>query len=273
MLKLSKINKPTTLTEAIEALRAPGAVALASGTELVAAPPGDAESAVDLSALGLNYIRENKGAVAIGATTTLADLAESPILRALANGVIAQAAHKSAASILRNQGTIGGTLIARADGILAVALLALDAQVTIARPELSTIPVGALLADKARLLRGALLVEVSMPMTNPRAALHTVARTPSDKPIVAVCAAARLDQSIARGVRIAMGGVAATAVRAEATERALEGQALSAALAASASTKAAEGLAPVGDFRGSAEYRREMATVLARRAIIELMAA
>jgi carbon-monoxide dehydrogenase medium subunit len=271
MLNLREIHKPTTLADALKLLQQPDTVALAGGTELISRQRRDVRAVVDLSALGLSYIRESGGSVAIGATTTLAELAESPILRALANGVIAQAAHRSAASVLRNQETAAGTLIAKPDGILVVAFLALDAQVTVVRKETRTVALADFLARREHLLMMALLTEITVPMTNPRASLQTVARTPSDKPIISVCAAARIDQGTAHDVRIALGGVADYAVRASQSEELLEGQTLNDAQIERAARATAEGLSPRDDFRGSAEYRREMAVVLTRRAITSLL--
>jgi carbon-monoxide dehydrogenase medium subunit len=272
MLNLQEVHKPTTIADALKLLQQPGTVALSGGTQLIADKRRDVRAVVDLSALGLSYIRESNGAIAIGATTTLADLAESPILRAVANGVVAQAGHRSAASVLRNQATIAGTLIAEPDGILAVALLALGARVATSPPVPPLLQgEGEFLTRRAELLRqGALVTEITMPMANPRALLHTVARTPRDKPIVCVCAAARIEKGVARDVRIALGGVAETAVRAGVAEKALEGQALSDTLIENAARLAADALMPRGDFRGSAEYRKEMVVVLTRRAVKEL---
>ncbi len=272
MLNLREIYKPTTIEDALKMLQQPGTVPLAGGTALVAERRREVQAVVDLSKLGLAYIREHNGQVAIGATTTLAEFADSPMLRALSNGVAEQAAHKSAASVLRNQATLAGTLITEPNGVLAVALLALDAQVTVVRQETKTVALADFLSMREHLLMMALLTEIAVPMTNPRASLQTVARTPSDKPIVSVCAAARVENGAAHNVRIALGGVGQVAVRANGAEKALEGQALSGQLVEAAAQQAAEGLSPVGDFRGSIEYRREMAVVLTRRAVEELMA-
>ncbi len=272
MLNLKEIHKPTTIKDALKLLEQPGTVPLAGGTALVAERRREVHAVVDLSGLRLGYIREHGGKVAIGATTTLAELADSPILRALAEGVAAQAAHKSAASVLRNQATLAGTLITEPDGVLAIALLALDAQVTVVGKETTTVPLADFLARREQLLPRALVIESAVPMTNPRASLQTVARTPSDKPIVSVCAAARIENGMARDVRIALGGVGPVAVRAKGVEKALEGKALSGQLVETAARQAAEGLSPIGDFRGSVEYRNEMAAVLTRRAVEELMA-
>ncbi len=272
MLNLREIYKPTTIEQALELLRQPGTVVLAGGAQLVADGRRDVQAVVDLSGLGLSYIRESGGGIAIGAMTRLAEIDESPILRALANGVIAQAAHRSAASVLRNQATVAGTLIAEPDGVLAVALLALDAQVTIVRKETQVVPLADFLSMRDHLLMEALLTEIAVPMTNPRASLQTVARTPSDKPIVCACAAAQIGNGVARNARIALGGVGQLAVRATRVEQEIEGKALNGQLIEAAAGKAAEGVTPLGDFRGSIEYRKEMAVVLTRRAVEELTA-
>ncbi|CAG0946178.1 aerobic carbon-monoxide dehydrogenase medium subunit [Anaerolineae bacterium] len=275
MLNLKEIHKPATLADALKLLQQPGTVALAGGSALIADQRRDVQAVVDLSALGLAYIRESSGAIALGAMTTLAELNDSPILRALANGLIAQAAHRSTASVLRNQATIAGTLISEPAGILAVALLALDAQMTLMEKTTRTIALAEFLRElrESREIRKSLVTEISVPMTNPRASMHIVARTPSDKPIVSVIASARIENQVARDVRIALGGVGETALRASAAEKILEGQTLNDALIENAVGAIHESpLHPRGDFRGSAEYRKEMAIVLTRRAVKELIA-
>jgi carbon-monoxide dehydrogenase medium subunit len=72
-------------------------------------------------------------------------------------------------------------------------------------------------------------------------------------------------------VRIALGGVGDIALRASAAEQVLEGQTLNDAMIETAARLAAEGLSPRGDFRGSPEYRKEMAVVLTQRAVGELI--
>jgi aerobic carbon-monoxide dehydrogenase medium subunit len=269
MLNLSKIHKPTNVADALEMLAQPNTVVIGGGTGLIADKRRDVTAVVDLFNLGLAYIREANGMIAIGATTTLSGLDDSPILRALANGVIALAAHRSVASILRNQATIAGTLICEPDGILAVALLALDARVTIAGKVNRIIALAEFLEALGQ-SKHPLVLEISVPMANLRAALQTVERTPSDKPIVAVCVAAGIENNIARNTRIALGGVSEIALRASAAEKELEGQALAAALIDKSANLAAQGLAPHNDYRGSAEYRRDMARVLTRRALMEI---
>ncbi len=282
MLNLHEIHKPATLEDAIKLLRQPNTVVLAGGTQLIAAKRKNVQAVVDLSALGLSYIRDTsalaggareKGAVAIGATATLADVANSPILRAAANGVLAQAAHRTAANVLRNQGTVAGTLITEPNGIFATALLALDALVVCVGDKTMQVAVTEFLAMLDHFTMGAIVTEVVIPAASlgKRASLETVARTPRDKPIVSVCAAARIEKNVAYDVRIALGGVAWSAVRAKGVEEALEEKTLDDRMIKAAAGHASQPLSPRGDYRGSVEYRKEMAVVLTKRAIKELL--
>lgn len=272
MLNLSEIHKPKTIEDAIKLLRQPGTVALAGGTQLIASQNTEVRAVVDLSALDLSRIRDQDGAVSIGATTTLADVSDSPMLRGAIEGVLAQAAHNSAASILRNQGTIAGTLITELDGILATTLLALDAQIVCIGDKRMDVAIADFLVMLDHFTMGSLITEIVIPAVSlgKRARLETVARTPSDRPIVTVCACLRIDGDTARDVRVGMGGVGEKAVRANETERYLEGKRPGISEIEQAGSFASQGLAPRGDYRGSVEYRKEMAVVLTRRALAEL---
>ena len=269
MLNLREIHKPQTIQEAIKLLRQPNTVALAGGTQLIASKKKSVQAVVDLSALGLSYTRDKNGSVAIGAMATLAEVANSPMLRAAANGVLAQAAHRTAASILRNQGTVAGTLITEPNGIFATTLLALDALIVCIGDKEMQVAISDFLAMLDHFTLGAIVTEMTIPAASlgRRASLETVARTPRDKPIVSACVAARIEKNAARDVRIALGGVAWSAVRAKSVESELEGKVLSdESIERAVSAIHESPLQPRGDFRGSLEYRREMATVLTRRA-------
>jgi CO/xanthine dehydrogenase FAD-binding subunit len=67
------------------------------------------------------------------------------------------------------------------------------------------------------------------------------------------------------GVRVALGSMAPTQIRARAVERALEGRPLDASTIGAAAAAAAEGTSPVDNALGSAWYRREIVGVYLRR--------
>ncbi|RMF27802.1 MAG: hypothetical protein D6759_17015 [Chloroflexi bacterium] len=275
MLNLREYHRPADLEEAVRLLRRrePRTVPLAGGTVLVPSQRRDVEAVVDLADLGLAYVRLEEEQLRIGATTTLQQLAETPLLGDPPAGraflrLLAETAHATAPSTLRTAATVGGVLAApQASTPLIVALLALDARLTLWAPRPRQTSLESFLAYRERLLAdGALITEVNLPLPAPddppaRTAWAWVGRTPHDRPIV--CAAVWLVRAsdTVQAVRLALGGVADHPIRLPALERELQGAPLDvAALTLDIPD-------PPADFLGSAEYRRAMALQLARRAL------
>jgi aerobic carbon-monoxide dehydrogenase medium subunit len=277
MMNLREILRPETMEEALALLKRPGAVVLAGGTELVAARRRDVRAVVDLSDLGLAYIRDKRGDVAIGAMSTLADVSDSPILRAAANGIVARGAHRSAASLLRNQATAAGTVIAEPAGIFATVMAAMEARVvastltSLGRGERST-PLVEFLRGLEQFLAGAIVTELVIPASSlrRRAAFETVARTPRDNPIVTVCAALDVEGGVVNSASIALGGIGHVVVRVSGVERILLNARLNDETVEHVAREAMNGITPRTDLRGSAEYRKAMVRVLTARALREI---
>lgn len=108
------LHRPESLAQALALLAelGPRGRALAGGTDLIIdLRKGAAVSdVVDLSRLGeLAYIREQAGAVQIGALTTHSAVAESSLVQKQA-GLLAQAAAVVGSPQIRNRGTIGGNV-------------------------------------------------------------------------------------------------------------------------------------------------------------------
>jgi len=213
-----------------------------------------AAAVVDLQALPWDYISREPTILRIGGNTRLQTLVENAAIRNVANGVIAEAAALAAPRTLRNLATLAGALDGVADGPpeLMLALLALDAQATVQ---------GA--ASPLRLRdhtpsSTTLLVEVAIDLTvAASAALARVARTPLDQAIVAAVAAV-----VGRTARVAVAGASSLPFIVDTT---IDDS--SAAVIDRLAAAIMEQAAPVGDYRGSVEYRRQMADVLARRAL------
>jgi carbon-monoxide dehydrogenase medium subunit len=278
LINLKAYHRPESIDEAVTLLRegAPSTVALAGGTTLVASGRRDVEAVVDLRNLSLSYVHAQSATLCIGATTTLQQLIDHPDLGTFASGVLPETARAVAGRNQRNGATIGGAVAsAGGEDPLLTALLALDARLKVFAPESRQIPIAGFLAYRQRLLEdGALIAEVRFPLLiGPLGAAYAaVGRTPRDRPIV--CAVARLELAggIAGNVRLALSGVAGVPVRATASEQMLERKLVTDDRVAAAAEKAAAGLTPGGDFRGSAEYRLAMTRVLARRALEEAVA-
>ena len=225
---------------------------------------GDAEAVVDLSRLDLAYIKVDDE-VRLGALTPLQDLADSPQLQALANGLPSEAVRLTAHYGLRNLATVGGALLSR-DGPpeILLALLALDAVVVIRGAETRELPI-----TNYSLNPGDVIAEVRFPQpaNGTKGALERVARTPRDESIVSAAAVIEVIDGVCRKVRLAVAGGTPRPQRMTSAEKLLEGQPLTPEQLQGAAQAVMAEADPVADYRGSAEYRQAMAGVLARRAL------
>lgn len=272
---VSEYHRPKQLDEALELLARSDVLTLpiSGGSELVAQARRDVEAVVDLQDLGLSTIRSEEDALHVGATTTLQALIDSPDAAAAWGGTLTSVLEYTTARNLREAGTIAGTLVtAESNNPLAVLLLALDASLVIVnRRRESSHTLGGFFGERESMLRRALITEVIIPLpqSGEAVAFEKVSRTPADMPIVCVAIRARIDAGLAHDVRVALGGVGEMPMRIEGVEQALEDQALDQVSIAPINFDQIEVLS---DFMGSAEYRREMAGVLVRRAIGQLSA-
>ena len=259
-------------------------VPLAGGDSLIGSADTTIEAVVDLQALGLTEISLDPklGALSAQAMVTRAQLAELKAPAASANahaskasplGIIAAGAQRWGGNVQRNRATLGGALAtAAADDPLIVALLASDARVLLcSNTGYQTVPLVEFIPVRAALLAGpALITDVVVPLPPGRLtgyALADVARTPADAPIVVAGAAVGIAYGRCTYARLALGGVATQPVRLPEVEALLEDQLLTGELIARAAAHAAAAVNPASDFRGSAEYRKAMAGVLAERAL------
>jgi CO/xanthine dehydrogenase FAD-binding subunit len=242
MARVSAYLRPGTLGEALACLDRPGAVVLAGGTKVNAAATLEPVVVIDLQDLGIDLIeRVGEPGLEIGATATFQRLGDDASVPA----AIREAARREQPSTLRALATIGG-LVATADpsSELLATLLVHGARVSLAgRDGARDLELAALLADGTS-LAGRIITSVTVETGGVTSVFRT-ARTRADRPIVAAVAR-RAPGGL---LRLALTGVAAAPVLVPPTP------------------DAAAALDPPGDFRGSSEYRRVLAGVLARRAL------
>ncbi len=269
---LRAYHRPETLEEALRLIRQPGTVPLGGGTHLLPGKDLSVEAVVDLSRLGLSYIEGRPDRVDIGATVTLQQVMESEEVVGLTRGLIREVVPLVTSRNLRGQATVGGMLACgEADHPLLVLLLALDASLTLWAPERRTVGLDSFLAYRNRLLTGGGLItelEIPRPVGTTGLGFAHVGRTPKDRPIVCAAAFLRLEGETCQEARLALGGVADRPLRVSRAEQHLSGKTLHPDRIEEAATLATQSLNPSGDFRGSSEYRRAMARVLARRALL-----
>ncbi len=278
MVRASEYHRPETVAEALALLAQPGVVSapLAGGTVLVprlVRAGNPVEAVVDLGRLGLDFIKREGETLCLGATATLADVAENPVCRAVVGGLLSRAARLNAVLNVRNAATVGGLAVEGdpASELLLV-LLVLGAEVVIQSVAggARSLPLDALLRAPTSALAGSLLTEVRciVPVGRVGAGLACLGRTPHDRPIVAAAAVITRQGDVVARLRLAMSGIAGTPVRLSEVEVVLVGHPLTDETLAEVLAGLGEQLEPPDDFRGSAEYRRAMAPILARRALL-----
>jgi probable selenate reductase FAD-binding subunit len=276
---IRSFHQPTSAKEAIRLLqgREGEACLVAGGTDVALRAGRSVQVLVDISRLGLSYIKRKGNGLRIGATTTMASLEESVLVRLTANGTLAKAAASCGSPQTRNIATIGGNLAnASPAADTATPLLAMDAAAVLQGLRSSrSVPLDKFFTEPhGTTMNRELLVEVSIPSCKPNTAFsfQRLARTEIDIATVNVAVAVRWDaQHRCTGIRVALGAVAPCPMRARHAEALLEGQVASDGLIRKVADAAAHEITPISDVRASAEYRREISRVLVRRALEECL--
>jgi carbon-monoxide dehydrogenase medium subunit len=232
------------------------------------------------SVRGLNDIELKDGGVRIGGLATHRQVESSPLLRRRLP-ILTDTYHHVATIRIRNMATVGGGL-AHADPNQdpPPTLIALGATVKATSANGSrVIPLDDFFTDyyETVLKPDEIVTEVFIPKmaaNSGGAYLKFLPRTADDYATVSAAAVLTLDKAKKNinDVRIALGSVGVTPIRATAAEAVLRGQPLKSEAFAEAGEKAKEAVDPVSDFRGSAGYKREMAGVFVRRALEKALA-
>ena len=230
---------------------------------------------VDVSGIGLDYVKLEGRKLAIGGTATFQQIVASKELGKAVHGLLPKAARAYSTKIQRNATTLQDVLFGYATYFdLLTALLALDAQVKVQGKQKRSVPLQQFFVKDNRAVLGnqeiAAEFSAKLPSGDVGASLQRVALTDGDAvAILNVVAVLKMTGKKCAEIRIAVGGGLPAPVRLTALEQELTGQVLDAALVASVSAKAGESIQPVSDVRGTAQYRQQISSVLVRRAIAE----
>lgn len=272
-------HAPSALGEAVQLLeRYEGnARVLAGGQSLIPmlnfrllAP----EALVDLRRVpGLADIRVLQGRVCIGAMTRQRAAENSQVVAQhlpLMQEALGWVGHLPT----RSRGTIGGS-IAHADpsAELPMVLLALDGAVVVTGPSGERVVAADDLFDSlftTTLAPTEVLSEVRIPVMQARSgfAVEEYARRKGDFAIVGVAIVLEGDAKRCTRARLVAAGVGGRAVRLRAAERMLEKDGLGPETVEASSRKAAETVEPISDPTASADFRRHLTGVLAKRALL-----
>ena len=221
---------------------------------------------------GLSGVKEERGALVIGAATPHHTLESSPLVRQRLP-ILAEAAAQIGDVQVRNLGTIGGSL-AHADPAadLPAVMLALGAELVALGPNgLRTIPVDDFFVKllTTSLAPGEMLTEVRIPFppSGSGGAYEKFPHPASRYAIVGVAAMVTVTVGKVSAARIGITGVAAKAFRAKAAEAALAGKTPDEEAVSAAAAKATEGLAVRSQPQMTEAYWRSLTVTFTRRAL------
>ena len=229
---------------------------------------------IDLGTVaGLRGIRLDNNELVIGALTVHGDIAASDLVRKHLPG-LAEAASVIGDMQVRNRGTIGGS-VAHADpgADFPVILTALNAAFVVqSKAGTRIISVDDFFTDFFTTAMNAneILTEIHVPLPGAASgSAYTKLPHPASGYIVVSAGAliTRQASGTCTASRIAIGGLGSGPLRAIATEMELQGKPLTPQLITSAAAKAADESDPVDDPYASADYKKYVATVYARKAI------
>jgi CO/xanthine dehydrogenase FAD-binding subunit len=279
------VASPTSLADAYAMLAETPARPIAGGTDLMVALTGELgeppEHVLDLWRLDeLRGIAVDGEAVTLGALTTYTDIRRSAVCREHLPALVEAAATIGAAQI-QNRGTLGGNIAnASPAGDTLPVLLALDASIVCGsgRGE-RIIPSDSFWTGyrKTALAADELVVRVRVPLAAGRETRFRKVGTRRAQSISkVVLALSYRDSGRVPGraapwgdVRLALGSVAATPIRARTTEASLEGHPPTRETADRAAETLAAELHPIDDVRSTAEYRRLVAARVLHRLVRE----
>jgi carbon-monoxide dehydrogenase medium subunit len=278
-LKQFSYLEPDTLEEALELLgrHHENAKVIAGGTALVNFMKNDLVEpsfVIGLRRLKALQVITEDGGLHIGALTTLRTLETSPLVATHAP-LLNEACKRVATVRIRMMATLGGA-ICYADPALDTppALLASDASMTVqSQRGVRSIPAHRFFTGifETVVAPDELVTSIVVPPQPKQSGTAFIKFLPAsqdDYATVSVAARVAVTDGAISDVRIALGAVGTTVVRAEKAEAALSGKAPDAKSFAEAAELVAADLEPLEDIRGSVNYKRKMSAVHVKRALL-----
>ncbi len=261
MLQIENYLHATDLAEAYDSLQSiPGSVVL-GGCGYIRLGSRNISTAIDLSKLELNFVRETGSTIEIGAMTTLRTFETNSLLAGYAGGVLRASVENIVGVQLRNCVTVGGTIAGRfpfSDPITA--LLALDVQLKFYKHR--QVSLAEYLESKGY---KDILEKIIIPFDSRLAAFASIRKSATDFAVLN-CAVSQKDSKY----RIVVGSRPGRATEVTAAQEYLAGKDLTKERAEEAGRLAAENLQFGDNPRGSAEYRKAVCPVLIKRALMEV---
>ncbi|MBD3233982.1 MAG: xanthine dehydrogenase family protein subunit M [candidate division Zixibacteria bacterium] len=275
MTKYKTIN-PTTLDEALETLNGCNVMPIAGGTDLLVkfyeVYGKSLPKLVVLDGLiPLHEIKTENDRISLGPLVTFSEIENSPELRKAAPQLV-QAASVAGSVQIRNRATIGGNIAnGSPSGDLIPPLYVLNAELELSSVNgRRSIPIDKFFKGPGItvLEKNELITSISFDKTFENGFfLRLATRKALAISKVSVAANYSMQNGTITNVRIALGAVAPTVIRAPRTEEYLSGKELNDNVLSTAAKLIKEEAKPISDIRSIADYRREMVGVLLKRGL------
>jgi carbon-monoxide dehydrogenase medium subunit len=237
------------------------------------------ELLIDLSGLeDLAHIREENGAISIGALTTISEVAASGLIRNQ-SPILSSAASSLGNPLTRNRATIGGNLAdASPAADMAPPLLALEASVhterTGGRGRKISLDKFFLGPHKTVLEDGEIIIRITFSKPKDPAKGSYIKLGLRDSMAISVASLAvmlEMEGKVCRKARVALGSVAPTPIRAYHTEQRLEQREIDRNTVEECSAIVQKEIFPISDIRATDKYRNAITSVLLKRAILRVL--
>ncbi|MFX1284031.1 MAG: FAD binding domain-containing protein [Promethearchaeota archaeon] len=266
-----EFSYPTSLEEALNLLTKESTAIIAGGTHLATSKNRTISNFVDITRLGLNYIKKDQKFARVGSTTTITEIIESPIIRKIGNGILTEACQLIGDTPLRNVITLGGNIAGTYPWVgLPVVLLVLDSEIVIRN-------LGGIRKVSAKdyfkgdkLHKGEIITEVVFPFRdNYFCRYEKFSLTTVDYSWLTMAFAAKKENGIIVDPRLAVSRIT-KAQRVIQVEEFLKGKSLSNLDIDTAVTTLRQSINIVADYRSSKSYREHLLGLLFRRMLNEL---
>lgn len=276
MQEITTYLAPRSVGEAVKAMAAGDVTVFCGGTDLT---PQTDSGAKQYSAKlmnirrieGLSGIADKGHTIRIGATTTVTDIRGDALIARVAP-ILVEAAERFASDQIRNAASVGGNICnASPAGDMINPLLVLDAAVELAswvNGALRTrmVPLESFFVGPRKSVKKPEELLTAVVFEKPAADFVGWFRKSGPRPAleistVSVGIGGNLAKGVFRNVRVAMGSVAPTPLRARNVEAALEGKPLDAASIRAAVAATGADARPIDDVRASAWYREHLVKV------------
>jgi carbon-monoxide dehydrogenase medium subunit len=280
--QVEEYHRPQNVGQAVDILSrfANSAGVIAGGTDILPLRPGvqkidTIHHLVDISKLGLDYLKKETDHICIGAATSINTMGASPLFLSNPYGALSDAAGAHSTATIRNRATVGGNLCTASPcGDLALPLLVLDAILVAAGPKGERyMPIESFFrgANFSALNKEEILLEIRIPLCSQKTGTSFLKlrrhQTAIDMAVVNVATSLTCKKKRCEAAGIALGAVAPIPFRAKKAESMLAGAKLSKEIIQKAAVTAAEEARPIDDVRATSAYRKKMVAVLVRRSL------